>query len=144
MKRSLIVLLFCCFYAVSNAQQDPQFSQWMFDKISFNPAAAGLNGMHCISAFARDQWDGFSGDPKTFMLNYEGFHKKAAGGIGFTLYGESLGQEKNTVFKFDYAYAFPMPNGDSFHAGIGVGLFMKKLDKIISVQIEDAFRAFWG
>ena len=34
-----------------NAQQDPQFSLWMFDRISFNPAAAGIDNMHQIQAF---------------------------------------------------------------------------------------------
>ena len=127
MKRIFIALLFCCFYVVSNAQQDPQYTQWLFDKISFNPAAAGLSNMHCISAFARDQWDGFSGDPKTFMLNYEGYHEKAFGGIGFTLYGETLGLETNTVVKFDYAYNVPMSNGDRFNVGVGLGYFSKRL-----------------
>ncbi|NNE54556.1 MAG: type IX secretion system membrane protein PorP/SprF [Flavobacteriales bacterium] len=127
MKRSLIVFVFGCLYLASNGQQDPQFTQWMFDKISFNPAAAGLNDMHCISAFARDQWDGFDKDPKTFMLNYEGFQEDINLGIGFTLYGESLGQERNTVARVAGAYRIPVGNGDQFQAGVAFGLYNKKL-----------------
>lgn len=127
MKRSLLILALGCLFTTTQGQQDPQFTQWMFDKISFNPAAAGMNNMHCLSAFARDQWDGFDRDPKTFMFNYEGYVPEAFGGLGFTLYGESLGQERNIVVRGSYAYRIPMSNGDQFQAGLGLGFYNKRL-----------------
>lgn len=127
MKRSFIVLVLCCAFVAADAQQDPQFTQWMFDKLSFNPAAAGLNDMHCISMFYRDQWDGFDKDPKTALLNYEGYHDGVKGGLGLTLYQDVLGQETNFIFRGSYAYHLGLSNGDKFTAGIGLGLYNKSL-----------------
>lgn len=127
MKRSFILLVLGCAFLASDAQQDPQFTQWMFDKLSFNPAAAGTNDMHCISMFYRDQWDGFDKDPKTALLNYEGYHDGIKGGLGFTFYSETLGQEQNTIVRAAYAYHLGLSNGDKFTAGAAFGLYNKSL-----------------
>ncbi len=58
MKRNLVLIFLTLAVLGSNAQQDPQFTQWMFDKVSFNPAAAGIDEAHCLTMFFREQWAG--------------------------------------------------------------------------------------
>ena len=72
-KKNIFLILSVVLVGRGFAQQDPQFTQWMFDKISFNPAFAGMDRLHTIQAFHRDQWDGFGGDPKTYLFNYNGY-----------------------------------------------------------------------
>jgi hypothetical protein len=78
----------------------------MFDKVSFNPAAAGMDEMQCFTAIFRDQWDGFDRDPKTFLFDYDGYHKFefANIGLGFTAISDRLGQERNTLIRFSGSY----------------------------------------
>lgn len=126
MKKLYFLLLALSFAGAANAQQDPQFSLWMFDRISFNPAAAGIDNMHQIQVFHRDQWDGFNQDPKTYLFNYNGY-VKAAGktvGIGLSAMTEVLGQETNRFVRLAGAYHLPIGN-NILSAGIQIGILQK-------------------
>jgi type IX secretion system PorP/SprF family membrane protein len=126
MKKLYFLLLTFSLAGAVNAQQDPQFSLWMFDKISFNPAAAGIDNMHQVQAFHRDQWDGFDRDPKTYLFNYNGY-VKAAGrtvGLGLSAMTEVLGQETNRFIRLSGAYHLPIGN-NILSAGVQVGILQK-------------------
>jgi type IX secretion system PorP/SprF family membrane protein len=58
-----IVLMFTAF--VSFAQQDAQFTQYMYNTINVNPAYAGSRGALSIFALHRTQWVGLDGAPVT-------------------------------------------------------------------------------
>ncbi len=104
--KKAILILFVFLAGRGFAQQDPQFTQWMFDKISFNPAFAGAEKLHTLQAFHRTQWAGFGGDPKTFLFNYNGYAPVGEQLIGFGLstISEQLGQEQNNMFRASFAY----------------------------------------
>ena len=128
MKKLYFLLLAFSLAGAVNAQQDPQFSLWMFDRISFNPAAAGIDNMHQIQAFHRDQWDGFDRDPKTYLFNYNGY-VKAGGrtvGLGLSAMTEVLGQEQNKFVRLSGAYHLPIGN-NILSAGVQVGMLSKTL-----------------
>ena len=81
----------------------------MYNKMLYNPAYAGSRDVTSVNADYRDQWDGINGAPKTANITIDGpvgtfmkpFRKVA---LGFALTNETLGVEKNTDFKADYAY----------------------------------------
>ena len=52
-----------------SAQQDYQFTHYMYDNLSFNPGYAGLNKAICGTMIFRQQWAGFDGRPQTGLLN---------------------------------------------------------------------------
>lgn len=93
------------------AQQDPQFTQYMFDRLSLNPAVAGTSGELCATALLRQQWTGFEGAPKTGLLNVQLPVAKISSGLGLTVYLDELGQQKSTFARLSY----------SFHRKIGAG-----------------------
>lgn len=128
MKKSLLTVAIFSASLSMFAQQDPQMSFWMFDKQSFNPAAAGIDKMHCASLFYRDQWDGFDRDPKTTMFNYSGnaMAGKTELGYGVTFFNDVLGQEKNNVFRGQIAPKFDL-NGHTLSIGLNFGILNKKL-----------------
>lgn len=130
MKNKLLLFVFIVAAQMANAQQDPQFTNWMFDKVSFNPAASGMTKRHCISVFHRDQWDGFDRDPKTYMLNYNGYLPGSLPiGLGATFYTEVLGQEKNNIYRLSPSYHYALSNGNVISGGISLGLASKKFGK---------------
>ncbi|WP_435264314.1 type IX secretion system membrane protein PorP/SprF [Tenacibaculum sp. nBUS_03] len=53
------------------SQQDPQYTQYMFNTMSVNPAYVGSKGHTMINVLARTQWVGIDGAPDTQTLSYE-------------------------------------------------------------------------
>ncbi|MCC6600565.1 MAG: type IX secretion system membrane protein PorP/SprF [Crocinitomicaceae bacterium] len=130
MKKSLLFVALAVVAQLANAQQDPQFTNWMFDRVSFNPAASGMVKRHCISLFHRDQWDGFDRDPKTYMFNYNGYLPGSLPiGLGATFYTEVLGQEKNNIFRVSPSYHYSLPGGNMISGGLSLGYASKTFGK---------------
>jgi len=117
MKRVLLVLSLIVFSLVSKAQQDYQFTHYMYDKLSFNPGYAGLNRSICGTVLFREQWAGFvnetsgPGNPTTALVNIHAPVKMLRGGLGLTYVSDKLGFESNNLARLAY----------SFHMGLGVG-----------------------
>jgi type IX secretion system PorP/SprF family membrane protein len=110
--RGIITVALCAGLAgVSIAQQDPQFTQYMFDRLSINPGVAGTTGELCATALFRQQWTGFDGAPKTGLLNVHGNIKRISSGVGMSVFMDQLGQQKSTYARLSY----------SFHRKIGPG-----------------------
>lgn len=139
MKRFLPIVLVIFFFATgAKGQQDPQFTQFMFDKLSVNPGYSGMGNGICASALYRDQWMGFSGveSPSTLLINAHAplgqifqnstssFLNSSAAGISF--YNDQLGAEKNNAARLSYAYHYPIGVG-TLSGGLSVGIFNKAL-----------------
>lgn len=128
MRLVVLVALVALVSLTSYAQQDPQFTQWMYDRLSFNPAAAGMRdncGEHCVSSFYRSQWDGFDRDPKTLLLNYSGQYGKNLG-LGLSYIGDRLGQEQNSIIRLHGAYHHQIGN-NFISGGLSLGFLGKRL-----------------
>ena len=67
MKRLIVIigLLLIGVSEYSHAQQMPQFTQYMYNTISVNPAYAGSRGALSIVGLNRNQWAGFDDGPQT-------------------------------------------------------------------------------
>lgn len=114
--------------SLAYAQQDPQFTQYMFDRLSVNPAVAGNGGNICATALLRQQWTGFDGAPKTGLINLQGPLTKLNSGLGLTFYYDKLGQEKSTIARLHYAYHFKVGAQSTFSAGVYLGMSGRALD----------------
>src|SRR6476660_7661657 len=85
----LLALLFTGF--VSYAQQDAQFTQYMYNTININPAYAGSRGALSIFGLYRTQWVGLDGAPETssFSVNTPTGNENV--GIGLSLINDKIG-----------------------------------------------------
>jgi type IX secretion system PorP/SprF family membrane protein len=74
MKRVRIILLigFLFVFKISKAQQDAQFSQYIFNGLYINPAYAGYKDDIFVNSFYRSQWTGFQGAPTTESVAVDG------------------------------------------------------------------------
>lgn len=122
MKKIFFVIIFVCFALILRAQQDPQFSQNMFNILSVNPAYAGAEKDIVVSAINRQQWVGFDNAPVTTVVNLSTPVRFAGKthGLGLSIIRDELGFEKNTGVKFSYSYQKELNNG-SLHFGVSVG-----------------------
>lgn len=127
MKKLLLVCATAALTTLSYAQQDIQLTQWQFDRLSFNPAVAGVDRMHSATLFHRDQWDGFDRDPKTYLFNYHGmFGEKQNIGGGLTFYSEVLGQQTNTSVQLKPSYHLNLDGSNFLSGGLSVGIYSSK------------------
>ena len=71
MKKIILVvaLLLSGFVVELRAQQDPQYTQYMYNMNIVNPAYAGSRGTLSIGLLGRTQWVGISDAPKTATLS---------------------------------------------------------------------------
>lgn len=122
--RGIVTAAFCGVIVSSAfAQQDPQFSQYMFDRLSINPAVAGTSGQLCATAILRQQWSGFEGAPKTGLLNVHKDIKKISSGVGLSVYLDELGQQKSTFARLHYSFHRKVQGGKGTIAfGVYAGL----------------------
>mgnify|MGYP003624796843 CR=1 FL=1 len=114
------VLLILPFFGL--AQQGVQFSQYMFNKIYYNPGVTGSGGAICLNLLNRNQWVGFEGAPVTQNFNANAPIKLLHGGIGLTVTNDQIGFFSNIDVGLNYAYQLQLSTGT---LGIGLGLNLK-------------------
>ena len=126
--RRLLISLLCGFIMLFDmiAQQDPQYSQYMFNHMAVNPGYAGSHDAICLSAVHRQQWVGIDGAPVTYIFTANAPFKMfgASHGIGLTVMNDQIGFDQNVSAGLDYAFRFPLGQGK---LGIGLsGMFLNK------------------
>ncbi|MCX8112546.1 MAG: type IX secretion system membrane protein PorP/SprF [Bacteroidia bacterium] len=111
------------------AQQDPQFTQYMYNRFGLNPAAAGYAGAWQVVGLGRLQWIGIDGHPNTFAVNAHTPVTFLRGGVGLHLMGDQIGPFRTADIKAAYAFRLPIGGGGSFlQLGIAGGILSKSLD----------------
>jgi type IX secretion system PorP/SprF family membrane protein len=114
-----------------SAQQDPQFTQFFFNKVWVNPGAAGANDAICASLLGRSQWMGFDGHPKTMLLSVDMPINAINSGAGLSFYQDNLGQITTSNVKLAYAYRLKLGTGR-----LGLGLDLGYLGKNVNTNFN--------
>lgn len=116
----------------ANAQQDAQFSQYIFNGLYINPAYAGYREQWNVNAFYRNQWTGFPGAPKSVSLAADGTIANNRAGLGFQIVNDVLGAQTNNSLYANYAYRIPLGineyEGKTLSLGFGVGVLQNRLN----------------
>ncbi|WP_269236451.1 PorP/SprF family type IX secretion system membrane protein [Flavobacterium flavigenum] len=102
MKKLLLVLLFCS--GAGFAQQDAQFTQYMYNTININPAYAGSRGNLSVFGMYRTQWVGLDGAPETssFSVNTPLGDNV---GLGVSLVNDKIGPTNENNISADFSYS---------------------------------------
>jgi len=129
MKR--ILFLVSCFLVVfASAQQDPQFSQNMFNKLANNPGFAGSREAISTSVLHRSQYIGFgeSGAAIT-TLNFSADApiRVLHGGVGLNIVKDNIAQYSNLGLQASYSYGTELGNGQ-LGLGLSFGMFQSGLN----------------
>lgn len=72
-------------------QQDAQYTQYMYNTMSVNPAYAGSRGQLSLAALYRSQWIGLEGAPETFTLNLHSPIRNSRLGYGISIVNDNIG-----------------------------------------------------
>ena len=112
----------------AQAQQDSQYTQYMYNTISVNPAYAGSRGSLSILGVYRNQWVGLDGAPKTLNFSmHSPIGVQGVGlGIGFT--SDQIGPSSESLVTADFSYTIPMANDLKLSFGMKGGVSIWDLD----------------
>ncbi|MBK9256213.1 MAG: type IX secretion system membrane protein PorP/SprF [Saprospiraceae bacterium] len=110
-KYSLISLFILICLCTTNAQQQQMYTQFMFNKLSLNPAFAGNDSYTCLTLMYRDQWNGFPGAPKAQLasVNFPRIGKNV--GLGMNIERQTIGISEKITVDGMYAYKFILGDG---------------------------------
>jgi type IX secretion system PorP/SprF family membrane protein len=126
MKKTLTIIALALGSVSAFAQQDPQFSQYMHNKMFMNPGYAGMRQALCFSLIGRQQWAGFDGSPTSGVFSADVYLPPLRGGLGLNVMYDKLGFESN--MRYDLAYSFHAPlAGGVLGIGIELGAFSKRI-----------------
>lgn len=113
---------------VSYAQQDAQFTQYMYNTINVNPAYAGSRGAMSIFALHRTQWVGLDGAPVTNAVSINTPLNGSNLGLGISLVNDKIGPTVENNFSTDLSYTIPTSETFKLSFGIKATLNMFDLD----------------
>jgi type IX secretion system PorP/SprF family membrane protein len=112
----------------SLAQDDPQYSQNMYNRLPVNPGYAGSTGAMCATSLLRNQWVGFEGAPRSVNLAFDALVEPVHGGLGFAITQDRLGLTSSLGAKVAYAYRMRVSNSGRLAFGLAAGFLQKTLD----------------
>jgi type IX secretion system PorP/SprF family membrane protein len=111
-----IVLMFTAI--VSFAQQDAQFTQYMYNTININPAYAGSRGVLSIFALHRTQWVGLDGAPVTNAVSMNTPLNANNLGLGVSIINDKIGPTHENTISADLSYT--IPTSETFKLSFGI------------------------
>ena len=105
----------------SNAQQDPMFTQYMFNTQTINPAYAGTWESVGFMALGRHQWTGWDGAPTTYTFSVQAPLKNERVALGLNVLNDKTGLEKRFYVFADYSYLVPLSEKTNLRLGLKGG-----------------------
>ncbi len=102
--RLLITVVAFGFGITVQAQQDAQYTQYMYNTVSVNPGYAGSRGHLSIAGLYRNQWLGLDGAPETQTLNIHTPLGYRGVGLGLSVINDKIGPTSETYFDVDFSY----------------------------------------
>lgn len=100
------------------AQQDAQYTQYMYNTVSINPGYAGTRGQMSIAALHRSQWVGLEGAPVTQTLNIHSPIGFKGLGMGISLVNDKIGPTSETNFDMDFSYTIKLARYERLSFGL--------------------------
>ena len=120
MKRLYIILFALGFVFNTEAQQDPQYTQYMYNMNVINPAYAGSTEGIAIGALYRSQWVSLDGGPTTFTFaGHAPIGDKI--GLGLSVIADEIGPVKETNAYVDFSYTIPVTSETKLAFGLKGG-----------------------
>lgn len=127
-KFNLIALVLLC-TGSSFAQQLPQFTQYMYNTISINPAYAGSRETLSLVGLHRSQWVGIEGGPTTQTFSIHAPMRNERVGLGLSFINDQLGYENFAYIYADFSYTIPVGVETKLAFGIKGGFTHYNLDQ---------------
>ncbi len=125
----ILLLFFSVLYDFNvYAQQDPMYTQYMYNTMSVNPAYAGSKEALSITGLMRIQWAGFKGAPRTQTLTMHSPVFNENMGLGLTVVNDDIRPVHNTMLYGDYSYSIQTTDYAKLSFGLKAGVSIYQAD----------------
>ncbi len=120
---SIILIGFILGTSTVQAQQESQYTQYMYNTMSINPAYAGSRGSLSILALYRAQWVGLDGAPRTMNFSANSPIGVRGVGIGLSFISDEIGPSSQSQITADFSYTLQLnERGTRLAFGVKVGV----------------------
>lgn len=106
---------------LANAQKEPQYTQYMYNIGSFNPAYVGTTETPEIMGAYRAQWLSIPGAPRTLRLGANVPFTNEKMGMGINVMSDQLGPSSQTYIDLAYSYQLHLSENTKLSFGMDVG-----------------------
>ncbi|MGF1558638.1 MAG: type IX secretion system membrane protein PorP/SprF [Flavobacteriaceae bacterium] len=120
MKKLIIstVFIFASIWGIK-AQQDAQYTQYMYNTMAVNPAYAGSRGVLSINGLHRSQWVGLDGAPTTQTFNFNTPVTERLG-VGLSIVNDEIGNGTNQDTYFDGVVSYTVQTSETGKLSFGL------------------------
>lgn len=128
MKIKLIIGICVFFVASVVAQQEPQYTQYMYNPSVINPAYTGSEGYASAFGLSRIQWVGIEGAPQTANIAYQHPFQTKNMALGFNMVNDRIGPTNLNYINIDFAYTLLFKNNTRLAMGLKSGIELLSID----------------
>ncbi len=126
MKFKLKITVFISVFALlrfsnSYGQQDPHFTQYMYNTMSINPGYAGSTGSLTLTSLARVQWVGLDGAPNTQTFSAHAPVGYSGLGVGLNFVNDRIGPANEVFLDGNLSYTIRLSEVGNFAIGLRLG-----------------------
>lgn len=131
----IAIVLLSSYTALS--QQLPQFTQYMYNTISINPAYAGSRETLSLVGLHRSQWAGLDGGPETQTFSIHSPMRNEKVGLGLSIINDHLGFENFTYVYADFSYTLNLSEKTKLAFGLKGGFTSYSIDQELRLEYPD-------
>lgn len=126
---TIMTISFCVGASFSTqAQQDAQYTQYMYNTLSVNPAYAGSREVLSAVLLHRSQWVGVDGAPTTQTLSAHTPITKNLMGVGLNISHDAIGPSRETYIDASYSYGIQLGRESQLNFGLKAGAHLLDVD----------------
>ena len=130
MKRIAFFITITVFFChLGSAQQQPMFTQYMFNGLVLNPAYAGSHEAISLTALGRYQWVGLEGAPVTHTFSVHAPIKNDQIGVGGLFVRDEIGVVSQNIAFMSYAYRIRLTSQMVLAMGINGGFVNTRIEQ---------------
>ena len=118
MKTNSIIILLLLVTVSGFAQQDSQYTHYMYNTININPAYAGSRGVTSIFGLHRTQWVGLDGAPTTNAFSINTPIRNSRLGLGLSFVNDKIGASDQNNISADLSYT--IPTSEKYNLSFGI------------------------
>lgn len=138
-KKATLAMLMMMGTLFSKGQQDPMYTQYIFNLQTINPAYVGYWQTTGITLLSRNQWVGLNGHPTTQTFSFQTPLRSQNVGIGLNVVLDKVGLEKRLLMNVDYSYQVFLSDNTSLRFGLKGGFtnYSNNLTEYVQIDPND-------
>lgn len=125
---SIVTLILLCTFDKAHTQQDPQYTQYMYNTQVVNPGYAGSRESLSFTGLYRTQWVGLDGSPTTFTLTGHSPIGFSNVGLGMSIVRDEIGPSTETYANVDFSYTIQTSESGKLAFGLKAGASILNVD----------------